>query len=80
MKSLARIVSSSCSTTKTLLPKSLIFCNVAINLSLSRWCNPIDGSSKTYNTPVNLEPICVAKRIRCASPPERPPAFLDKVK
>ena len=32
---------------------------------------PIDGSSRTYNTPVNREPICVAKRIRCASPPDK---------
>ena len=33
----------------------------------------MEGSSKTYKTPVNLEPICVARRIRCASPPDKVP-------
>ena len=37
---------------------------------LSRWCRPIDGSSSTYSTPVSCEPICVASRMRCPSPPE----------
>src|SRR5659263_133452 len=31
----------------------------------------MDGSSKMYSTPIKPEPICVARRIRCASPPER---------
>lgn len=74
------MVSSSCSTTKTVFPKSLSFLKVASNLSLSLWCNPILGSSKIYNTPVNPEPIWVAKRIRCASPPDKLPAPLDNVK
>ncbi len=38
--------------------------------SLSRACNPIEGSSRTYKTPRRREPICVARRMRCASPPE----------
>ena len=29
------------------------------------------GSSRTYNTPVNFEPICVASRMRWLSPPDR---------
>ena len=37
------------------------------------------GSSKIYNTPVSLEPICVAKRMRCASPPESVYAVRDSV-
>ena len=37
---------------------------------LSRWCSPIDGSSRMYSTPTRLDPICVASRMRCASPPE----------
>ena len=41
---------------------------------LSRWWRPIDGSSSTYSTPVRPEPICVARRIRWASPPESDPA------
>ena len=44
-KSAARIVSSSCSTTITVLPISLIRQRVANNFSLSRWCKPILGSS-----------------------------------
>ena len=28
------------------------------------------GSSSTYSTPRSREPICVARRMRCASPPE----------
>ncbi len=33
-------------------------------------CRPMEGSSRTYSTPRSLEPICVARRMRCASPPE----------
>ena len=51
-----------------------------ISLLLSLWCNPILGSSKTYNTPDNLDPIWVAKRILCASPPDNVPALLASVK
>ena len=70
-KSAAAIVSSSCSTTNTVLPRSRKCLSVLINRSLSRWCKPIDGSSNTYSTPCSPEPICVARRIRCASPPLR---------
>ena len=69
-QSACRIISSSCSTTITLLPKSRRWCSVAIKRSLSRWCRPIEGSSNTYMTPVNPEPIWLASRMRCASPPE----------
>ena len=68
--SAARIVPSSCSTTITVLPRSRSRSRVAISFSLSRWCRPIEGSSSTYITPTRLEPIWVASRIRCASPPE----------
>ena len=68
--SAAIIVPSSCSTTITVLPRSRSRSRVAISFSLSRWCRPIEGSSSTYITPTRLEPIWVARRIRCASPPE----------
>ena len=68
--SAARIVSSSCSTTISVLPRSRSRVRVWISRWLSRWCRPIDGSSSTYSTPTNPEPICVASRIRCASPPD----------
>ena len=55
--SAAYIVSVSCSTTITEFPKSLNFFKVVINLLLSLWCNPIDGSSKIYITPVSPLPI-----------------------
>ena len=73
-------MSSSCSTTTTVFPRSLNFFSVAINLSLSLWCRPMLGSSRIYKTPDNPAPICVAKRILCASPPDRVPAGLDNVK
>ena len=38
--------------------------------ALSRWCSPIDGSSRMYSTPTSRDPICVASRMRCASPPD----------
>jgi len=50
------------------------------NRWLSRGCNPMEGSSSTYSTPRSLEPICVARRMRCASPPERVVADRARVK
>ena len=80
IQSAARIVSSSCSTTINVFPKSLIPLSVAKSLSLSLWCNPIDGSSRMYKTPTSPDPICVARRIRCASPPESVVAVLPNVR
>ena len=45
--SAARIASSSCSTTSTVLPRSRRRVSVFSSRSLSRWCRPIDGSSST---------------------------------
>ena len=73
-KSAARIVSSSCSTTISVLPTSRSLVSVAISLALSRWCSPILGSSRMYSTPVSPLPICVASLMRCASPPDSVPA------
>ena len=70
MWSAARMVPSSCSTTITVLPRSRSRSSVAIRRSLSRWCRPIEGSSRMYSTPTRLDPIWVASRIRCASPPD----------
>ena len=50
------------------------------SLSLSRWCRPMLGSSRIYNTPVKEEPIWVAKRIRWLSPPESVPEERESVK
>ena len=69
--SATRMVSSSCSTTITVLPRSRRRRRVSISLWLSRWCSPIDGSSSTYSTPTRPLPICDASRMRCASPPAR---------
>ena len=70
IKSAASIISRSCSTTMTELPASRNRFKELINRVLSRWCNPMEGSSRMYKTFINSEPICVANRIRCASPPE----------
>jgi hypothetical protein len=78
--SAARIASSSCSTTSTLLPMSRRWRKVPIRRALSRWCRPIDGSSSTYITPVSPEPICDASRIRCASPPDSESALRSRLR
>ncbi len=69
--SAAWIASSSCSTTITELPRSRRRLSVSMSRALSRWCSPMEGSSSTYITPVRPEPIWLARRMRCASPPER---------
>ena len=38
------------------------------------------GSSRTYSTPTSADPIWVARRIRCASPPDRLPAARPSVR
>ena len=40
--------------------------SVFMSLPLSRWCRPMLGSSRIYSTPMSPEPICVARRMRCA--------------
>ena len=70
-QSAVRMVSSSCSTTISVLPRSRSRVSVWISRWLSRWCSPIDGSSSTYSTPTRPDPIWVASRIRWASPPDR---------
>ena len=71
MWSAERIVSSSCSTTMTVLPRSRRRSSVSMRRRLSRWCRPMLGSSRMYSTPTSAEPICVARRMRCASPPRQ---------
>ena len=75
-----RIMSSSCSTTSTLLPRSRRRRSVAIRRSLSRWCRPMLGSSSTYITPVRPEPICEARRMRWASPPDSVSALRSRLR
>ncbi len=53
---------------------------VSSSLSLSRWCRPMDGSSRIYRTPMRLEPICVASRMRWLSPPDRVAAERESVR
>ena len=72
-QSAERMVSSSCSTTIRVLPRSRSRRRVSSSLSLSRWCRPMDGSSRIYSTPIRLLPIWVARRIRWLSPPDRVP-------
>ena len=74
------MVSSSCSTTISVLPRSRSRCSVINSLSLSLWCKPIEGSSRIYSTPISEEPIWVARRIRWLSPPDKVDAALDKVR
>ena len=46
-QSAALIVSSSCSTTIKVLPRSRSRTSVSISRRLSRWCSPMLGSSST---------------------------------
>ena len=78
--SAAFIMSSSCSTTITVLPKSRRFFKTVINRSVSFGCRPILGSSKIYMEPTKLLPNEVAKLMRCDSPPESVAEFRFKVK
>ena len=78
--SAALIASSSCSTTITVLPKSRRWNKVFNKRWLSRWCKPIDGSSRIYITPTSPAPIWLAKRIRWASPPDNVSALRSRVK
>ena len=71
---------SSTETTKTELPMSLKFFSALISFSLSRWCKPIEGSSRMYKTFTNCEPIWVANLMRCASPPDSDLEILSKFK
>ena len=80
IQSAERMVSSSCSTTSTVLPRSRSRVSVAMSRRLSRWCRPMDGSSRMYSTPIRLLPICVARRMRCPSPPESDPAARSMVR
>ena len=74
------IASSSCSTTMTVLPKFLRFFKVFISFVLSLWWRPIEGSSKTYVTPTNPDPIWLASLILWASPPDNVWALLSRVR
>ena len=78
--SAARMVSSSCSTTITVLPRSRSRSRVSMRRLLSRWWRPTDGSSSTYSTPTRPLPICEARRIRWASPPARVAAERDRLR
>ena len=76
----ARIASSSCSTTITVLPRSRRCISVFNKRSLSRWCRPMDGSSSTYITPTKPAPTWLASRMRWASPPDKVSALRSKVR
>ena len=69
MWSARAIVSSSCSTTTTELPRERSCSSAPSSCRLSRGCRPIVGSSSTYSTPLRFEPSCAARRMRWASPP-----------
>ena len=80
MWSAARMIASSCSTTRTVLPMSRSRDSVEMSRASSAGCSPTEGSSQTYSTPMSPEPICVARRMRWASPPLSVPAVLSSVR
>ena len=70
IQSQALIISPSCSTTMMVLPSSLSFFNISINLCVSRGCSPTVGSSSTYKVSVIVEPSALLKYTLCISPPD----------
>src|SRR5580698_4378190 len=50
------IVSGSCSTTSKVFPRSRKPFKISISRVVSRGCNPIEGSSSTYNAPTRCDP------------------------
>ena len=74
------MMSSSCSTTITVFPKSRNAFKTNINLSVSLGCKPILGSSRIYIEPTRLLPSDVARFIRWLSPPDKVLDFLFSVK
>ena len=74
------MISSSCSTTITVFPKSLKESSTLINRSVSFGCKPMLGSSKIYIDPTKLLPNEVAKLMRCDSPPDKVAEFRFKVR
>ena len=71
ISSAARIISSSCSTTITELPRSRSCFSTFIRRLVSRGWRPMLGSSSMYSDPTRLLPSDVARLMRCDSPPER---------
>jgi hypothetical protein len=69
-RSACRITSRSCSTISSVLPRSRSLASARISRNVSRGCRPMVGSSRTYSTPERPLPIWLARRMRCASPPE----------
>ena len=68
------------STNITELPSATKSCITAFNPLIFAGCNPIEGSSRTYNTPVVLFLTERASCILCLSPVERVHAALSRVK
>ena len=80
IQSASSMVSSSCSTTISVLPRSRRPFRLFSSRRLSRWCRPMEGSSSMYSTPTRPLPIWVASRMRWASPPDSVPALRDRVR
>ena len=69
-QSAARMVSSSCSTTSTVLPRSRRRSSVRSAARCRAGAARSTARRARTARPTRLAPICVARRMRCASPPE----------
>ncbi len=78
--SAARITSSSCSTTITVLPKSRKDFKTLTMRSVSLGWRPMLGSSNTYIEPTSALPSEVASLIRWYSPPDNVEVSLLRVR
>ena len=74
------MISSSCSTTRTVFPIFFKSIRIFISFSVSLGCNPILGSSSTYKELTKELPKEFARLIRCDSPPDKVLDFLLIVK
>ena len=79
-KSLSRMISGSCSTTTTVLDRLRSPFKMRISRWLSRGCNPILGSSRTYRVLTREDPRAEARATRWTSPPDKVRDWRSRVK
>ena len=69
MRSAARMIPASCSTTSRVLPASRRRCRIPITRPMSRAWSPMLGSSRTNRVLTSEVPSAVVRLMRWTSPP-----------
>ena len=71
IRSAARMICASCSTTSRVLPAARSLCSTETMRATSRACSPMLGSSSTNRVFTSEVPSAVVRLMRWTSPPER---------